>query len=254
MKALTFALLASLVGVASASAEVSITLQNGRVSIVAKDATPRQILAEWARVGQTKIVNVERIPGGPMTIELTNVPEGQALDVLLRSVSGYLAAPRAVAAANLSIFDRVIVMPTSAAPRPPVSAQPPAPALPQPQFAQPAPPADDDADEPPAPNVPGPARGAPVFNSFPPPQATTPSQNPQAGFTARPGQVAPQPQQPQQPGGVPQQPVTYPGAPTPPPAGGVSTPGMIVAPPPSQQPAGQPVRRPGGPGGDRDEH
>ena len=50
---------------------------------MAKDATVRQILAEWARVGQTKIVNVERIPGGPLTLELNNVPEAQALDILL---------------------------------------------------------------------------------------------------------------------------------------------------------------------------
>ena len=80
------------------SADVQLTIQDGRVSLVAKDATVRQILAEWARVGQTKIVNVERIPGGPVTLQLTDVPEQQALDMLLRSVSGYLAAPRAIAA------------------------------------------------------------------------------------------------------------------------------------------------------------
>jgi len=250
MKALILALVASFVAAGSASAEVSITLQNGRVTIVAKDATARQILSEWARVGQTKIVNVDRIPGAPMTIELTDVPEGQALDVLLRNVSGYLAAPRAVAAANLSVFDRVIVMPTSAAPRPPISAQSPAPTFQQPQFAPPTPPADDD-EEPPAPNAPGSTR-APVFNSFPAPQTSTPQQNPQSGFTARPGQVAPAPPQ-QQPGTAPQQPIAYPSAPTAP-AGGVATPGMIVAPPPQQaQPTGQPVRRPGGPGGDREQ-
>jgi len=44
---------------APASADVHITLQNGRVSIDAKDATLREILAEWAKVGQTKIVNGE---------------------------------------------------------------------------------------------------------------------------------------------------------------------------------------------------
>ena len=58
----------------TAFAEVKVSMQDGRVSIVAKDATLRQIMTEWARVGQTKIVNVERIPGGPMTIELTNMP------------------------------------------------------------------------------------------------------------------------------------------------------------------------------------
>src|SRR2546422_4726400 len=116
-------LVSSLVLTAStAFAEVKVSMQDGRVSIVAKDATVRQILTEWARVGQTKVVNVERIPGGPLTLELSNVPEAQALDVLLRSVSGYMAAPRGAAIANLSVFDRIIVMPTVAAPRAAASA------------------------------------------------------------------------------------------------------------------------------------
>ena len=78
-----------------ASADVRSPSTNGRVSLSARDATVRQILTEWARVGQTQIVNVERIAGGPITIEFTNVPEAEALDMLLRSVSGYMAAPRA---------------------------------------------------------------------------------------------------------------------------------------------------------------
>ena len=102
-------------------ADVKLTIGNGRVTLVAKDVTVRQILTEWARIGQTKIINLERIPGGPVSIELNNVPEAQALDVLLRSVAGYLAAPRPVDVANLSHFDRIVVMPTSAAPRPAAS-------------------------------------------------------------------------------------------------------------------------------------
>src|SRR5256885_4954198 len=89
-----------LLSAAAASADVQLSMQNGRVTIVAKDASVRQILTEWARVGHTKIVNIERIPGGPMTLELRNVPESQALEVLLRTLSGYIAAPRAVDAAN----------------------------------------------------------------------------------------------------------------------------------------------------------
>src|SRR5213596_407264 len=99
-----------------AFAEVQLSLQDGRVTLIAKDATVRQILTEWARVGQTNIVNVDRIPGGPLTLELTDVPEQQALDILLRAVSGYVAAPRAVPVANASVFDRIVVMPTTAAP------------------------------------------------------------------------------------------------------------------------------------------
>ena len=60
-----------------------VAIANGRVTVVAKDATLRQILAEWARVGQVKIVNLERVPGGPITLELPNMPEAQALDMLL---------------------------------------------------------------------------------------------------------------------------------------------------------------------------
>src|SRR5713101_438936 len=97
-----------------AFADVQVTMQNGRVSVVAKDATLRQILTEWARVGQTKVVNVERIPGAPMTIELRDIPEAQALQILLRSLSGYMAAPRASQAPDLSRFDRIVVMPTMA--------------------------------------------------------------------------------------------------------------------------------------------
>src|SRR5438552_13823242 len=150
-KSLSGAIAVCLLTAATASADVQLQLQNGRVSIVAKDATVRQILAEWACVGQTKVVNVDRIPGGPVTLELNNIPEAQALDVLLRSVSGYMAAPRETAVANFSVFDRIIVIPTVAAPRPAASsAAQPGPVFQQPQFTPAAPPPDDDADDPPA--------------------------------------------------------------------------------------------------------
>src|SRR6188474_3060414 len=91
----------------TASAQVQLTMHDGLVTIVASNATVRQILAEWARVGHTTILNAERVPGGPITLQLTDVPETQALDLLLRSISGYLAAPRAVTASNLSRYDRI---------------------------------------------------------------------------------------------------------------------------------------------------
>jgi hypothetical protein len=233
----------------AAFADVQISLQDGRVTLVAKDATVRQILTEWARIGQTTIVNVERIPGGPVTLELTNVPEQEALDVLLRSLSGYMAAPRADASSGVSHFDRIVVMPTSAPPRAPVSAAPPPPTFtqPQPQFVQPQfqppPPDDEDSDdERPAPAVPVPTPRGPVFNTFPAPPV-----NPQANPAGGPGVYPPQPQMPGQ-----QPPSATPTAPF----GGVAVPGMVVQPPqqqqgqPGQQPVvGQPPRRPGGPEG-----
>jgi len=145
-------------GASTASADVQLTIENGRVTLVAKDATVRQILAEWARVGQTRIVNVDRIPGGPLTLELRDVSEQQALRVLLRSLGGYVTAPRTTLLANASVFDRILVMPVTApAPSPataPATAPPPFAAF-QPQQFQP-PPQDDDRDDV-APQMPQPA-------------------------------------------------------------------------------------------------
>ena len=117
---------------APAHADVQLRIENGLVSLKATNATAREILAEWARVGQTRIVNAERVPGGPITIELTGVSEEQALEIILRSAAGYVTAPRATAVANASRYDRILVMPTSSPTRP---TPPPSPAaFAQPQF------------------------------------------------------------------------------------------------------------------------
>ena len=238
MKTTLIGVAAWLLAVSTASADVQLTMQDGRVTIVAKDATVRQILAEWARVGHTKIVNLEAVPGGPITVELDNVTEAQALDVLLRSLSGYIAAPRAVEVATFSRLDRIIIMPTLASARP-ASSSPPPPVFQQaPQFLPS--PADDADDEKPAPNAaaPGGPRG-PVFNTFPQPQNV----NPQVPQTAQPGVPVQLPAGQQTPAGQP--------SPTPvAPYGGVAVPGMVAPPPPGQPiPPGQSpsqIRRPGG--------
>ena len=246
-KTLALASVTWLAAGSTAFADVQLTIRNGQVSLVAKDATVRQILTEWARVGQTKIVNVERIPGGPITLELKDVPEQEALDVLLRSVSGYMAAPRATAVANASAFDRIIVMPTSAAPRAPVGAAPP-PVFPQPgmpgQFGQPTRQGEDDQDdERPMPGAVPPNRG-PVFNTFPQPQIVNPQQ---PGMPAVVPGVLPFPQGGTPAGELP--PATNPpgGQPTAP-FGGAAVPGMIVQPQPGQAQPGVPgqPQRPGG--------
>ncbi len=170
-----------------ARAEVQVSIRNGRVSIVAKDATVRQILVEWARVGKTRVVNVERIPGGPMTIELKNVSEAEALDVLLRSLSGYMAAPRLVAAsADVSTYDSIVVMPTTAAAAPRTAAAPsnaPAAFAPVADVSL-----DDQPDAQPQPVRPGgatPVRG-PIFANFPQPQAGNGNANGSGNNNPRP--------------------------------------------------------------------
>jgi hypothetical protein len=236
---LAFAVAAS----STASADVRLTIQNGRVSLVAKEATLRQILAEWAKVGQIKIVNGERVPGGPLTVQFNDVPEQQVLDTLLRTITGYVAQPREIEVANLSRFDRIVVMPTVAAPVT-VTSSAPAPTFPQaanPTFQQQPIMPDDQEDDRPAPN-----RG-PVFNTFPQPQVTPV----QGGIMSPPPPgippgVAPPNGPLMLPTPVQQAPTAQPGPTTAYP-GGVSVPGMIVpAPPQPGQPGATQQKKPGG--------
>jgi len=237
LKPVVHGVLVFLLAASSAFAQVQLTIRDGRVTLSAKDATVRQILTEWARIGQTKVVNVERIPGGPVTLQLTNVPEEEALGILLRSVSGYMAAPRPTAVGNLSRYDRILVMPTLAAPRQagaavaPVFQQPGVPTL----AAPGSPGANNDEDRP-MPSVVMPARG-PLFQTFQQPQDLNP---PQPGGPVLPPGFQGQPVPSAAPNGSP--PAV---APAPSPGAtviGSPRPGMVIAPPvqPGQVQPGQP--------------
>ena len=102
-----------------AQQSVSIAFDNGRVTVVARNAPVRVILAEWARLGGATVVNGDRVAGPPVTLELTAVPERQALDIILRNVAGYMLAPRRAGSEAVSAFDRIQILPTSVAPNVP---------------------------------------------------------------------------------------------------------------------------------------
>ena len=121
MKILGFALLLMTLASPSSAAGLNLSIQGGLVSLDAQDVTVRQILTEWARIGKTRIINVERVTGGPITLKFDEVPEKQALDIVLRSIPGYMALPRATPVADASLYDRILIMATTtvvAAPRP----------------------------------------------------------------------------------------------------------------------------------------
>lgn len=90
--------------------QVSLTMNNGRVTLKATNATVRQILDEWARVGGTKLVNADKLGSQPVTLTLVDEPEGQALETILRSAAGYMVSERANPAPNASRFDRIMLM------------------------------------------------------------------------------------------------------------------------------------------------
>ena len=104
--------------------EVRLTIKDGRVALVARDATLREILVEWERVGGTRIVNRDRMPGTRLTLEFSDVSENQALTTLLRPIAGYMAARRVGPDGGASAFSRIVLMPALATPASAVAAAP----------------------------------------------------------------------------------------------------------------------------------
>ena len=253
--------------------QLTLDIKDGRVTLEASGVPARQILSEWARVGGTTIVGADKVVGGPLTLRIVNMPERQALDIILGSVAGFMAAERqGNAGAGASLYDRIFILATSTPVAQTASnnrpGQPPAatagiqrriPPRP-PNNPQPVEEADTDErdtdQEQPAGNP-----NQPVF-TFPAPQGnpgTTPFGG-QAGATTvfgspQPGMVqAPvitlQPNANGQPtiyNFVPN-PATAPGQTTPSVGFGVigsPTPGMVQQPVPPQPPPGQNPRPPG---------
>lgn len=116
------------------AADLTLQIRDGRVTLDARRVPVREILAEWARVGETQIVNADRVEGPPLTLRLVDVPEREALDMVLHRASGYVAVLRAIDAPGASAFARIYVLAWSATP-----VVPPAPRLAPPVFV-PAPP------------------------------------------------------------------------------------------------------------------
>jgi hypothetical protein len=234
-----------LVGVAGASTaaaqELTLTIANGRATLIATDVPLRQVIAEWARVGNAKVVNGERLVGPNLTIQLVDRPEREVLDAILRSAAGYVAAARTGGDPHVSMYDRVLILPTSQAPAfNPVATSTPTFTPPRPMpMPMPVPVEDDDPPDQPVVLPPGTAA---VPGAMPVP----------AGATAIPGMVPQQVPATQSTPGMPQT-LPQPGM-LPQPAPMMPNP---YVPNPAQQPTVRPgtvVRPPGGPGGeDRDD-
>lgn len=234
--------LSGLLAAPAAAQQLALEFNEGLVTIDAASVPVRTILNEWAKRGGTKVVGSERISGAPLTVKLVDVPEAKALEIVLRSVAGYMAAPRSTGQ-GASMYDRILVMATSSAPPPATAQARPAPANPNamagtqrfvPPQRQPAEDDDDGEDE--DQNPPNP----PVFTFPGAPQNGQPGTFQPGGTTTQPMIVNPQTGQPQPVMVNPAAPVGYPVAP---PVGG--TPGSISAPiiVPGQQ--GTVVRPPG---------
>lgn len=93
--------------------EIRIVFHRGLVTLTAENASPREILAEWARVGRARIINVERASASPVTLKIVDEPERRVIEILLRDTAGYITAPRQASADDGSIYDRILIAPVA---------------------------------------------------------------------------------------------------------------------------------------------
>src|ERR1051325_7175425 len=114
--------------VAAQASHVSLSIDERGVTLEARDATLREILAEWSRVGGTKVRNAEALDAKPVTLSLAGVSEREALDILLRDIGGYLLSARGAGGHTVSQFAGLLVVPARAV-------SPAAPATPPPAWA-----------------------------------------------------------------------------------------------------------------------
>lgn len=242
--------LALAVALPASAQQLTLDIRDGLVTMTATNVPVRQVLAEWARVGGTRVVGGDRIAGAPLTLSFEGLPEAKALDIVLRGAAGYLAAGRSVPGAGRSIYDRILVLATST---PPAAGGATAAAGNRPAANRfgvpPAVEAPDQADlgtDMPEVNEQPQGQVNPFANAFGQAAAgATPFGQP--GGVNPFGQAIGQPPQPFQPGGgffQPLQPQAVPGAV--PPSGffgapGATTPGMMLQPAqPGQPPDGRP--------------
>jgi hypothetical protein len=105
--------------------QVYVEFDDGTVTIRAVNAPVPQILEQWSRQGRTRIVGGESLGSTSVTVELTKVPERQALETLLSHVAGYVIGLRTSATTETnrgrSTFSRIHILATSMAPAASVS-------------------------------------------------------------------------------------------------------------------------------------
>jgi len=95
-----------------AQAQLSLTVANGRVTLIAQNAPLHSIVAEWQRVNGTTFVNSDQLDNDSVTLRLTDVTERTAIATLLRASAGYVVVQRA----DSATVGRVLILPRRSGP------------------------------------------------------------------------------------------------------------------------------------------
>jgi hypothetical protein len=111
--------------------KVQVTFEpNGLVTLVANNATLREILTEWSRQGGSTFVNSERLTGAPQTLQYEHQSETVVMSSILRQAAGFMLGPRREGTRGASSLEVVYILPTS---NPSAGGYMSQPAMPQPQ-------------------------------------------------------------------------------------------------------------------------
>lgn len=117
MKRLVFAGLVLGLALPAAAQDLKLTVKDGRATLEADRISLRRILAEWERVGGTRIFGADSMRDGLLTLRLVEMPERDALDVILHDAAGYIAISRGQEVdRGASVYGRVWILAASTTP------------------------------------------------------------------------------------------------------------------------------------------
>jgi hypothetical protein len=110
------AVLGLLVAGDAAAQKLSLRIDKGLVTLDADNVTVDEVLARW--VDTTGLNLISKSGQGsdiPVSLRLEGVPEGQALAMVLRDLSGYIMGERRDPLTGIVTIDRLMILPQSAA-------------------------------------------------------------------------------------------------------------------------------------------
>jgi len=97
--------------------DLSISIANGDVTMVARDVPLQQVFSELARKGNVTVSGADKIGVSPVTLELNGVDARVAFEILLRNTGGYVLISRQDAAPGALPIERVLILPENTASR-----------------------------------------------------------------------------------------------------------------------------------------
>ena len=109
------ALLANLGPSVADAQTVSLQVRGGRVTLSAEQVPISEILRRWAEEAGVTFVNGQQLQT-VVSLQLDNVPETTALQMLLRGASGYVLVSRENPSDGQSLIGRIVILPTSSRP------------------------------------------------------------------------------------------------------------------------------------------